>query len=173
MVQTLDAQTFAITVQGTINNTLTFPNQSVSAPLSQAFSFNLTSGTGANQADRIWAAETTLAASGSTSIDLAGVLVDAIGTSLTFVRIKGLYVRALSTNTNNVLVGGAGSNQWATWLSAATTNIIVRPGGIFALFAPDATAYTVTAGTGDILQIANSGAGTSVTYDIAIIGASA
>jgi hypothetical protein len=28
----------------------------------------------------------------------------------------------------------------------------------------------VTAGTGDILQVANSGAGTSVTYDIIVIG---
>jgi len=31
----------------------------------------------------------------------------------------------------------------------------------------------VTASTGDILEIANGGGGTSVTYDIVIVGASA
>jgi hypothetical protein len=36
----------------------------------------------------------------------------------------------------------------------------------------DALGYLVTAGTGDVLRITNGGAG-AVTYDIAIVGASA
>lgn len=33
-----------------------------------------------------------------------------------------------------------------------------------------ATGYAVTAGTADQLKVANSGAGTGVTYDIVIVG---
>jgi|SRR5215831_9447944 len=171
MAQTLDNQLFQLNVQGTVNNLLDW--QLASAPMTYPYSYQLVSGTGANQADRLFADTRTIAASGTDPLDVSGVLVDAIGTTLLFARIKGMIVRAAPGNTNNVLVGGAGSNQFATWLSAATTNIIVRPGGIFTLFAPDATAYAVTAGTGDILQIANSGAGTSVNYDVILIGSSA
>ena len=36
---------------------------------------------------------------------------------------------------------------------------------------PDATAYAVTAGSADILQVANSSSGSTVTYDVIIVGA--
>jgi hypothetical protein len=39
--------------------------------------------------------------------------------------------------------------------------------------APDATGYPVTAATGDLVTLTNSAAGTSVTYDVIIIGSSA
>lgn len=171
MPQSLDAQTYSLVLQATVNNPLAL--QAVAAPLNIARTNQLASGTGANQADRIWAATRTIAASGTDDLDLAGVLVDAVGTTLGFARIKGLYVAANAANTNNVLVGAAAANQFATWLSAATTSLTVRPGGAFFLFAPDATAYAVTAGTGDILRVANSAGGTSVTYDIVLIGSSA
>jgi hypothetical protein len=48
------------------------------------------------------------------------------------------------------------------------------PGGIFLFVNPGAAGIaTVTAGTGDILRVDNSGAGTTVTFDIVIIGTSA
>jgi hypothetical protein len=72
-----------------------------------------------------------------------------------------------------VIVGGAAANQFLTWVGAATHTVTVRPGGLFQLIAPDATAYAVTATTADLLRITNSGAGTSVTYDIVLLGASA
>ena len=34
------------------------------------------------------------------------------------------------------------------------------------------TGVTVTAGTGDIIQVVNSAGGTSITYDIIVIGTS-
>lgn len=132
---------------------------------------NLASGTGAGQADKIWHDERTLAASTSENLDLVGSLVDAFGATLTFARVRGLVVYASPANTNNVLVGGAAANAFVNWVGDATDVVAVRPGGLLTLFAPDATAYAV--GTGDQLKIANSGAGTSVTYDIVVIGASA
>ncbi|NUS82969.1 MAG: hypothetical protein HOY75_09485 [Streptomyces sp.] len=134
----------------------------------------LGSGTGAGKADRIWSDRRTLAASATEDLDLAGVLLDAYGTAITFARIKGLVIAAASGNTNNVVVGAAASNPWATLLGATHT-LTVRPGAFFAVGTgiADATGYAVTAGTGDLLKVANSAGGTPVTYDIHIIGVSA
>lgn len=133
---------------------------------------DLTSGTGANQADQVWTDQRTVAASGSENLDLTGSLTDALGGSITLARVKVLYIAASAANTNSVVVGAAASNPWATLLSGTGT-LTLRPGAVFLVAVPEATAYAVTAGTGDLLKVANSGAGTSVTYDIAVIGASA
>lgn len=145
------------------------------APLTFRKPVSLTSGTAAGQADRLFSDRRTLAASASEDLDLAGVLVDAFGATITFARIKGLIISAAATNTNNVIVGNATTNGFISWVGAATHTVTVRPGGVLALIAgaADATGYAVTAGTADLLHVANSGAGTSVTYDVILIGASA
>jgi len=140
--------------------------------LDYTFRQSLTSGTGAGAADMMWHDQRTLSASASENIDLAGSLTGAFGTTLTFARVKGLVVAAATGNTNNVQVARGSSNGFTLFL-AASDGLVVRPGGIFAWFAVDATGVAVTAGTGDILTITNGGAGTSVTYDIVVIGASA
>ena len=132
----------------------------------------LTPGTSANNADLIFMDTRTIAASSSENLDMAGSLVDPLGATLTFATIKAIYVKASSGNTNNVVVGGAGSNTLLGIFSDATDKIIVKPGGVFMWVAP-ATGAPVTASTGDILLVANSGSGTPVTYDIVIIGTSA
>lgn len=134
---------------------------------------DLATGTASGQADKMWSDQRTIAASGTDDLDLAGSLVDAFGATITYARIKALYVAAAAANTNNVVVGGAASNQFINWVGTATDKIVIRPGGMLLLACADATAYAVTAATGDLLRIANSGAGTGVTYDIVIIGSSA
>jgi hypothetical protein len=144
-----------------------------SSPLDYAVNTVLASGVGADQADRIFHDQRTLAASTSENLDLAGVLVDAFGAVLTFARVKGIIVAPAAGNTNAVEVGGV-ANGLAGWVGDATSDkVVVRKGGLFLLLAPDAVAYPVTAGTADLIKIANSGAGTPVTYDVVIIGASA
>ena len=145
------------------------------APQSLSRQMKLGSGTGAGNADRVWSDRRTLAASASEDLDLAGVLLDAFGAAITFARIKGLVIAAAAGNTNNVIVGGASSNGFISWVGGATHTVTVRPGGALALMtgAADATAYAVAAGTADLLHIANSSSGTSVTYDVHIIGCSA
>ncbi|MGW3330612.1 hypothetical protein ACWDF9_08730 [Streptomyces rubiginosohelvolus] len=144
------------------------------APQALSRSLSLGSGTGAGKADRIWSDRRTLAASGTEDLDLAGVLLDAFGATITFARIKGLVIAAAAGNTNNVVVGAASSNPWVTLLGATHT-LTVRPGGFVAVGTgvADAIGYAVTASTGDLLKIANSAGGSAVTYDIHIIGASA
>lgn len=137
-------------------------------PLSLFFQATLLDGTGAGQADRLFSDNRS--ASGNDDLDLAGVLVDAMGTTLTFARIKGIAIRANPANTGQIIIG-AGTNPWATFLNAAGTATL-RPGGFVVAYAgADATGWAVTAGTGDILRIAPS-TGTQ-NYDIAILGCSA
>lgn len=145
-----------------------------SAPLWYGKTFTFTNGTAANQADRLFSDTRTLAASANEDLDLAGTtLLDAFGAALTFVRLRGIIVAAAAGNTNNVVIGGAATNGFTSWVGASTHTVTVRPGGVFSLVGPDTSGYTVTAATGDLLRVANSGAGTPVTYDIILIGASA
>lgn len=148
---------------------------SATAPLSVEKNLILRNGTGAGQADKVFSDQRTLTASSTEDLDLAGVLTDAFGATITFARIKLILVEALATNVNNVVIGGAASNQFINWVGAATHQVVVRPGGFFVLGtgAADATGYAVTAGTGDLLRIGNSGAGSSVVYNIVLIGCSA
>lgn len=132
---------------------------------------DLTTGTGSGQADLFFADTRTLSASATESLDLAGGLTDAFGASLTFVEIVALLITADAGNTNNVEVGGAASNAWAALFGDATDKVKLKPGASLMLACE--TGYAVTAGTGDLLKIANGGSGTAVTYTLTLIGRSA
>ncbi|MFI9558873.1 hypothetical protein [Nonomuraea endophytica] len=132
---------------------------------------NFAQGAGAGQADMIWHNTSTIAASGTDSLDLAGTaLQNPWGANLTFARIKLLLVRAAAGNTNNVNVTRPASNG-VPWALAAGDGFPVVPGGVFFWYAPTAAGVVVTATTGDLIDIVNSAGGTSVTYDIVIVGA--
>jgi len=162
----------AISASAQLTNAQDLGSASASTPFTR--SVNLSSGTTAGKADRSFSDRRVLAASATEDLDLSGALLDALGGSAAFVRIKGLIISASSGNTNNVVVGAAGSNAWAALLNAAGT-LTLKPGATVAFMAGvgDAVGWPVTAGTGDLLKIANSGSGTGVTYDIVVIGASA
>ena len=132
------------------------------------------SGTAAGQADTAWWTQSTLGASATETWDFAGTLRDQLNNLVTMARIKALMVFANANNTNTVVVGGGGTT--ITSLFGATTHTTsVRPGGflVWCAGANDAVGYPITSGSADLLQIGNGGAGSSVTYQIAAIGASA
>lgn len=139
-------------------------------PVRYGANYSLTNGTGANQANEIFVDTRTLAASAAEDLDLAGVLTDSFGAVLTFTKIKAIIVKAAAGNTNDVQVGGDATAGIASIFGNVADFINVKPGGLFAVVAPDATGYALTATTADLLQIANSSSGTSVTYDIIIVG---
>jgi hypothetical protein len=138
-------------------------------PASLGVPLNMSTGTGANQADLVFSDQRTTA---TESLDLSGTLTDAFGDTLTMVRVKAILIKAAAANTLDVFVGG-GSNPLIGWVADPTDIVEIKPGGAFMVWAPDATAYPVTASTGDILKVAASDGATSITYDIIIIGASA
>lgn len=144
---------------------------SVALPFALSSSLSLANGIGANQADRVFTDERTLAASATEDLDLAGVLLDAFGQAITFAKIKAIIVKAAAGNTNDVVVTRPVANGAPLFL-AAGDGINVKPGGTFAWFAPG-TGVTVTPSTADLITLTNGGAGTPVTYDIVIIGTSA
>jgi hypothetical protein len=156
----------------TYTGTSTFPNAGPKQSLVTKWYVDMATGTGASQADLLWVSERTLAASASENLDLAGGLVDVFGNTLTFVKIKAILIKAATGNTNSVVVGGAGSNTFVGPFADATDKVGIPPNG-YAKFLAPVSGWAVTAGTGDILQIANSGGTTGVTYDIIIVGTSA
>lgn len=127
----------------------------------------LSNGIASGQASQQWHDTRTITASNTDSLDLAGGLTNAFGVTLTFTKIKGLFVRAATGNTNDVQVTRPASNG-LVWFLAVSDGFKLQPGAWCCLFDP--VGVTVTAGTGDILAIVNSGAGTSVTYDIWVAG---
>lgn len=163
----------AATIKAGINLTQTnvLDLGTASFPLNLLHSIALSDGTGADQADRVFSDTRTLAASASEDLDVSGSLTNAYGT-VTFARIKAVLVVASDANTNNVNLTRPASNGVPLFL-AAGDGLAIRPGGVFLWACSDATGVAVTAGTGDLITLANSSGSTSVTYSIVIIGASA
>lgn len=136
--------------------------------LAVAKSIVMSDGALSGQAQQLWFDTRTLLASTADNLDLNLSLTNGLGQQVNFNRVKGLFVYSHPANTNVIAVGG-GTNPFVNWVADASDIVNVRPGGFMCLVAPDLTAYAVTAGTGDILKVAN-GAGSSVTYDIVIWG---
>lgn len=162
------ASTVKVNINAVQTNPLDLGTGTFPAAISVALS--LATGTGNGQADVLFSDTRTVAISSSEDLDLAGVLVGAYGATATFARIKVVCIKAAAANTNNVLVSRPANG--VVLFSASGDEIAVRPGGVFLWACTDATGVLVTAATGDLLHIANSGAGTSVDYSVIIIGAS-
>lgn len=120
------------------------------------------------QANILFADERTLTASATENLDLAGVLTDAFGGVITAAEITAIYIEANAANTNDVVFFGAASNSFNGPLSGTTPKLTLGPGDFACI--TNKKGWTVTAGTGDIILVANSAGGTGVTYRIAIIG---
>ena len=163
-----------VTTSGNLNfNVTSIKDQDLGEakfPASLGVALTLADGTAANQVDLAFSDTRTTA---TEELDLSGVLTDSFGDTITFARVKGILIKAASANTLDVYVGGAVANGFITPFVDATDKVVVKAGGALFFWAPDATAFAVAAGTGDLLKIAASDGATPITYDIIIIGASA
>lgn len=149
------------------------PNWSAEMELLQVFG----SGTTANKVDLAYAAERTVSSGANDDIDLAGVLTDALGATITAAEVVAIAVvnkqRDGTANTTSLTIGG-GSNPFVGFLGGTTPTITkIGPGAVLLLSSPDATGLgSVTAGTGDILRVTNA-AGATNKYQIMILARSA
>jgi hypothetical protein len=130
----------------------------------------ITSGTGSYQADLMYAASRTLAASATDNLDLSGVLTDALGSVLAMAKVVAIYIRARDANTSDLTIGN-GANPFVGPFGAAAHTLTVSPGSP-QMLTNLKTGWTVTPATGDILKIVN-GAAAAATYDIVILGRTA
>jgi hypothetical protein len=121
-------------------------------------------GAGASAMNAVYARERTLSGAAE-DLDLAGGLTDQYGGTITFVRVKSIYIK--NTGNANIVVGGDGSSPWATLLNSTGT-LTLPPGAFFSAGTQDATGWTVTASSGDLLQVAGT---SGQTYEIIIGGA--
>lgn len=130
---------------------------------------SLTEGTDATNKANIYFSDTrTIALSANENIDLAGALTDAFGASIVAGEIVAIYIEAAAANVNNVQVTRPASNGFIGPFMATGDGVSIKPGE-YALFVSQ-SGWAVTAATGDLINIANSGAGTSVQYNIIVVG---
>lgn len=140
--------------------------------LEETVKIQLANGTGANAADLCFHDQRTLAASATEDLDLAGSLAGPFGAAQVFVELRAIMIKAAAGNTNNVRITRPAANGVPLFL-AASDGLDVPPGGVFLWSCPADGKLTVTAATGDLITITNSSSGTSVTYDVVLIGVSA
>jgi hypothetical protein len=132
----------------------------------------LATGVALDTADLLYFAKAVaLTGSGSNNHDVAGSLADAFGATLSFVKIKLLFIRNLSTTAGNTITVGNATNPLLIFGSATHTHTI-GPDGMLLIWEPSLAGKAVTASTGDILKVANNTAN-NVTYDLVIAGTSA
>jgi hypothetical protein len=127
----------------------------------------LGSGHGAGLGDTMFSDARTLASGANESLDLNGSLVNELGQTIDFARVKGLYIKAHDANTTDLTVG-AGANPFIGVLNVAGT-VLLKPGAMFLYSCPGAVAAPVTPTTGDILKVSNA-SGAAATYDIVVFG---
>lgn len=149
-----------------------FADASLQLSLAAAAVIRMESGTAAGLADKLYAAELTIAASGSQNLDLNGVLLDAFGAVFSPAKVRAILIEADAANANNVEIGGAAATAFLGWFKDATDILVMSPGDRILLSSRSA-GKAVGAGTADLLKVANAGAGTSVKLRVVIVGTSA
>ncbi len=135
------------------------------------FTDSLATGVGLDASDYVWvSAANAITGSATNSHDVAGGLTDVYGNTLTFVKVKGLFIHNLSTTAGDTLTVGGNANALLIFGTATHTHTI-GPNGVLFISEPSLAGKAVTAATGDILDVVED-AGNANTYDIAIWGTS-
>lgn len=146
---------------------LSTPSDALSLRLPPA-GLTLSNGTGTGQVSQMWHDTRNITASGTDSLDLAGGLTNAFGVTLTFVRLKFIYVLAHATNTNDVQVTRNATTGIPLFM-ADGDGIALAPGEFFIWGSPT-TGKAVTATTDDTLLFTNSAGGTAVDFSVILVG---
>ncbi len=134
-------------------------------------------GAGAQKSEQHWHDRRSIADAANDDLDLAGVLTNRFGDTVTFTKLKAIAVANRDTITH-LDVGGAAANPITSiFAGTGTSKVRIPPAvsadnpSIWAMWATDADGWAVTAGSADTLRIAHGGVGTvAASYDIFILG---
>lgn len=137
-------------------------------PLALTLNLTLANGTGSGQVSQMFHDTRTLSASATEDLDLAGGLTNAFGVTLTFTKVKFLYIVAAPANTNSVIVSRKATTGIPIF-DADGDSITLAPGDFFVYGSP-LVGKTITATTDDTLTFTNSAGSTSVDYSLVIVG---
>ncbi|HEY1750326.1 MAG TPA: hypothetical protein VGG29_03630 [Caulobacteraceae bacterium] len=138
------------------------------------FPLSLTGGTNAGQVDTFYAVQVTIAASSTSTIDLNGSAIDGFGNTVSFLHVKFILLAASAGNTNDCQIGPGATNPFAGPWSGTTPLTAVSPGETLLITKGQGSSagWAVTAATGDIIKLANSSSGSSVTCTVYLAGTS-
>jgi len=151
------------------------------AALAREFNLAFDDGTGEDEVDLVWFDSISLAAGADTDIDLSGSLTDPWGDSVSFAKIRGLFIKNASTTDAEIQFGGGdggdGTNAWDTWITSTAADgseaVKVPPGWTWGAAHTGTGGYAVTANTGDILRIKNNDGALAAIVEVVILGISA
>jgi hypothetical protein len=165
------AVTQTIAVNNTVTEVLSL-GTAIAANLQEVSQPTYSYGTGTTAASIDFAFQHTytLAAGASTTLVLSA-LIDDIGRTVAFARIKTLELKiTVKTANDSLTCGGAASNPITSLMGGTTPTFTVRRYHL--VIADDATGFVVAAGSSDQLKITNSGTA-SMTFIVSISGCSA
>jgi len=142
---------------------------------------SLTFGNGAGKADQIYYDRNDIAASGSDDLDMAGVLTNIFGETISFDLVRAVMVlnrsdEAIVHGTHTVAtdaeisIGGSGGFEWVGPFAAVGDKMEIPAGGLFIMTNPTAAGWVVGPGATDLLGIDNLDGADVALYDIVIIG---
>ena len=156
------------TIRLTINAVSTNPMDLTTPidPLAIRKVISLADGNGAGQADIVWHDERTIAMGGNDQLDLNGGLTDAYGDTIAMATLRAIYLYNSSSADTLVVGRPQGGVLW--FLS---TNDYLKLPPQKCLFWECNVA--VTAGTADKILFSAAGSSDAITYQIALIGATA
>lgn len=125
-------------------------------------------GSGADKANIMFTDIRTLSGSSVEIIDFLGGLTSSLNTVLNLVAVKTLIIRSFPGNTGTLTFGPHSVNGFTAIVNDVSDRIVVRPGGLAVLVAPNAVGYFVDA-TRRNLIITNTSTASS-TYDFIVVG---
>ena len=133
-------------------------------------SISLTYGTTSGKANWAYYASRTVATVTADNLDLSGSLTDGLGNTISATKLKLLIVAIASPDgTKTLRVGPRGVANTAQLNFGGVASTDYQAVTHWHVIYEPVAGYTITAGTGDILGIYNSSAG-SVTYSILMAG---
>ena len=173
--------TVGVTITGTHTPSTTPDLSTVQENIAYNARQAFTSGNTADTANvnNVWSDTRTLTGTTAETLDLVGsgvdgsttALVNSFGSTLSFSKVKGIYIRNNSTTAGNVItVSGAGidASNAADILGGTSPTVKIGAGGVF--FWLDPLRGSDAAEAADALTLTPSA---STTYDIIIFGVTA
>jgi hypothetical protein len=130
-------------------------------------------GDGLGEADQIWHATRTIAASSNDDLDLTALVQSIHGqsVSLGFASLKAILIHNTSEE-ESLVIDSSVSNSIKTPFNGSATSKLEVPASSPVLLVNKLAGWAVTAGTGDILRIGNASA-EEIEYKIVIVGTAA
>jgi hypothetical protein len=158
-----------VRLSSTLNKTASVGGSIYSIP-DETFNTLIGNGTGSNQATMSYASDLSIGVSSTSSLDISGGIVNAFGGAVAFSEVSLLMLAAAETNDADVHIGGNAS-AFSSMFVDPSDKLVLKPGGLILLSALyGAGAYTVTSGSGDVLDIQNTSGTSAAGVKLYIIG---